>query len=439
MQLEKFNHNIQSARIEKVAFKTFGYPFLKDFQKKILLEIFSGNDVFGVFAMSSGKSLCYQLPCLLLYGMTVVISPLKIIMEEQVQFLQKKKIAADAYHLCDFVVLREKILKNQLQILFLSPEAFCQAKVNELLSKVSISLLAIDEAHCFIQWQQFRPDYHALVKIKKKIIDSKVPLLVLTATATPPMMEKIITDLEMKNIFILRQSIFRENLAIQVIDNKGVENQLIKNEGIIKKVNFKKEILSLLMKKNPSQQNSKKDIFTKNIIFKNVLIYCFKKEEIFELESFFQEQKIQFVSYHADLTKQQKEENYFLFKNEKVNIMIASLAFGMGIDKANIRLVIHYSIPISIEDYFQQLGRAGRDNQPAENIIFYDRNEKAKRIFLAKKEINKSYLQKNNSTSSIYQLFSFLETKECRFQLLLNFFGEEKHTPCGKCDNCLKN
>ena len=102
-------------------------------------------------------------------------------------------------------------------------------------------------------------------------------------------------------------------------------------------------------------------------------------------------------------------------------------------------MVIHYSIPISIEDYFQQLGRAGRDNQPAENIIFYDRNEKAKRIFLVKKESNKSYLQKNNSTSSIYQLFSFLETEECRFQLLLNFFGEEKNKPCGKCDNCLKN
>ena len=199
--------------------------------------------------------------------------------------------------------------------------------MSQFLSKVFISLLAIDEAHCFVQWQKFRPDYHALIKMKKKTIKKKTPLLVFTATASPMIKEKMIVDLEMKNIFILQRSVFRSNLAIKVIEKK--------------KELRKKEIVNFI--------RTKKSIPKKETSPQNILIYCFKKEDIFELEFFLKEQQIQFVTYHADLTEEERRENYHLFKKNKINIMLATIAFGMGVDKPDIRFVVHYSIPISIQ------------------------------------------------------------------------------------------
>lgn len=404
----------QFERIEKLAQNIFGYSSLKEFQKKIFLEIFRGNDVFAVLAMSAGKSLCYQLPSLFFDGLTIVISPLKIIMEEQVTFLKQKNIEADAYHLSSFFLIQEKVLKNKLKILFLSPEAFCSPKIEQLLKKVKVSLFAIDEAHCFIQWQNFRLDYHALIEVKKKVIQQDTPLLVLTATANQKMMQKMIVDLEMKNTYILRQSIARHNLGIKVLEKKN---------------DRQKDLIDLIHKKE------------------NALIYCFKKEEIFELELLLKNKEIDFVCYHADLSEEQRKKNYHLFKNNQVKVMLATIAFGMGVDKSNIRAVIHYSIPSNIEDYFQQLGRAGRDNKEAENILFYSKKEKANRIFLAKNQVQKNnysnkYFKNNDykeSLKSVYDFFFFLETDKCRFQVLLNFFDEKESSICGKCDNCLKS
>ena len=354
-----------------------------------------------------GKSLCYQYPSLLFNGLTIVISPLKSLMKDQVDSLRSKGIAAEYINSSlkhkDINKIKSALLQNRIKLLYVAPERLTIPTFLSFLKELKISLFAIDEAHCISEWgHDFRPEYRQLKIIGTSFPD--VPIIALTATATMKVREDIINQLELKDCTKYIASFDRKNLVYYVKPKQEVFRHIIE-----------------FLKTKPGESG---------------IIYCFSKIGVESLTKNLKYAGFRVLPYHADLPESEKSTNQERFIKNDVEILVATIAFGMGIDKPNIRFVIHHDLPKNLEAYYQETGRAGRDGLRSDCVLFYGHPDKQKIEYFIDKKTNEE--EKQISHNKLRDITDFCETTECRRKLLLGYFGEDyKENKCGGCDNCL--
>jgi len=393
--------------------KYFGYDDFRPLQAEIIKNVLNKKDTFVLMPTGGGKSLCFQLPALKFKGLTLVISPLIALMKDQVDALKSNGINAEfinsSLNQNKIKEIEDKLLNNETQtnseikILYIAPERFALKTFQNFLSKIRIDLIAVDEAHCISEWgHDFRPDYRNL-KLIKKIFPS-IPLIALTATATEKVREDIVKQLNLKNVKTFISSFDRKNLKISVIEKKQAFPKLI-------------DLLSKY--KNES-----------------VIIYCHSRKETEEIAENLKLNGFSSAPYHAGLDAQKRKLNQDRFVKDKVDIIVATIAFGMGIDKPDVRLVVHYTFPKTLEGYYQEIGRAGRDGLKSECVMFYTYADTRKHEFFIN-QIRDERLRKI-AEEKLSTVLNFNELTTCRKKYLLKYFGEEqKNDKCLACDICL--
>jgi ATP-dependent DNA helicase RecQ len=389
----------------KILKETFGYEEFRPLQQEIIENILMRRDSLVIMPTGGGKSLCYQIPALLFDGLTVVVSPLISLMKDQVEQLNELGVRAVVLNSS---LSREEyqknilgIVKNEVKILYLAPETLLMQKTIGLLLSRQVDCLAIDEAHCISEWgHDFRPEYRKIAETRKQF--SKAVCIALTATATPRVQMDIKNNLKFQNENEFIASFNRKNLFLQVVP---------KNSPIEQTVNF--------LKKFSGQSG---------------IIYCFSRRQVDELSDLLISCNFSAKPYHAGLLNAERQKNQELFIKDDVQIMVATIAFGMGINKPNIRFVIHYDLPQNIESYYQQIGRAGRDGLDAHCLLLFSYADIQKiKYFIDQKE------EKEQRIANIHlnSLIGFVESEECRRIPLLNYFGEQYNKGnCSMCDNC---
>ncbi len=385
----------------------FGYDEFRPLQEEIINHVVSGNDCFVLMPTGGGKSLCYQLPALQFTGLTLVISPLIALMKDQVDALRACGIKAEyinstlsAEHINE-ICARAK--QQDIKMLYIAPERFALPHFQEFLKNLPIHLIAVDEAHCISEWgHDFRPDYRHLSLLKK--IFPVVPLIALTATATAPVRADIIHQLRLDQARVFISSFNRENLCVRVLEKKQAFPKL----------------LQLL-------QNYKN---------KSVIIYCFSRNDTEKLAGQLNEHGFKARAYHAGLDARARNTAQELFINDEINIIVATIAFGMGIDKPDVRLVVHYTYPRTLEGYYQEIGRAGRDGLPSECVMMYTYADTRKHEFFISQITDKQL--ERRAREKLHDVLRYAELMTCRKKFLLRYFGEElPQESCGACDLCL--
>ena len=387
--------------------KYFGFKEFRPLQKNIVDSVLGGRDCFVLMPTGGGKSLCYQLPALKLPGITLVISPLIALMKDQVDGLKANGIEAE--FLGSSLTpeknreVMEKVRKQRTKILYISPEKFANPGFREFLKQQNVSLVAVDEAHCISEWgHDFRPDYGNL-KILKDIFPS-APILALTATATPGVKEDILTQLGITEAASFASGFDRTNLNLTVVEKKKAFPKLL-----------------ALLDKHPDE---------------SVIIYCFSRKETEEIADNLNQRGFQAQPYHAGMEKQERKTAQERFVKDRVNIIVATIAFGMGIDKPDVRLIVHYTFPKTIEGYYQEIGRAGRDGLASDCVMFYTYADLRKHEFFLNR-MTDSKLQKS-ARNKLNDVLDYAELTTCRRRFLLNYFGEEyEASRCDGCDICL--
>ncbi|MBN2803938.1 MAG: ATP-dependent DNA helicase RecQ [Deltaproteobacteria bacterium] len=384
----------------------FGYDEFRDGQADIVREILKGRDLFTVMPTGGGKSLCYQLPSILLDGVTVVISPLISLMKDQVDSANANGIgAAFLNSSIDFDEQRatvSDVINGKVSLLYVAPERISSPGFINLLGSLKIALFAIDEAHCISQWgHDFRPDYMEISTVTSMF--PHAPVASFTATATRKVQDDIIDRLVLREPFISRHSFDRPNLFIETRPKKSVVKQLIHEVEV--------------RKNQPG------------------IIYRTTRKDVEKTALELTAHNIKCVPYHAGLIKEEREKNQDLFNNDKVDVVVATIAFGMGIDKSNIRYVLHGDLPKNIEGYYQEIGRAGRDGERAECIMFYGRGDISRiKYFLDQMENSK---ERSFQLKALYKMYDLAESNDCRRKSILNYFDEEYTVKnCGNCDVC---
>jgi ATP-dependent DNA helicase RecQ len=387
--------------------KYWGYSAFLPHQKEIIGTILNNNDTLAIMATGGGKSLCYQLPALCLGGLTVVISPLISLMKDQVDDLNARGIPAAAFNSSleyrDRARIESELKDGTLRLLFISPEKCMQPNFLDSLRGAPIRLIAIDEAHCISEWgHNFRPEYRQLAQLKK--VFPAVPLVALTATAIPEVRKDISEQLGLSGAREFIGSFNRKNLQYRIIQ-----------------------------KKNPM-------VFLANYIGQHRndsgIIYCMSKKETEDIAADLHKRGYKAHAYHAGLSKQVREKVQDAFIRDAINIVCATVAFGMGIDKPDVRYVIHYDLPKTVESYYQETGRAGRDGQYSECILLYSRGDYARvRSMLEHDDAGERNLRL--ALKKLRDITEYCETTTCRRKFLLNYFGEEYlEENCASCDNC---
>ncbi|PKG31846.1 ATP-dependent DNA helicase RecQ, partial [Methanoregula sp.] len=376
-------------------------------QEEIISSVLSGNDTLAIMATGGGKSLCYQLPALYLGGLTLVISPLISLMKDQVDDLRARGIPAYAWNSSldprERSRITEGISDGSLRLLFISPEKCLQPGFLASLASARVRLIAIDEAHCISEWgHNFRPEYRQLARIKE--VFPGIPLIALTATAITGVRRDIRQQLKMESAREFTGSFNRKNLRYRVVQKK---NPLV----------FLADYLG--------QHRSDSGI-----------VYCLSREETETVASDLQRRGFSAVAYHAGLPRQERERVQESFIRDRVQVVCATVAFGMGIDKPDVRFVIHYDLPKTIEGYYQETGRAGRDGQYSECILLYSRGDYARiRSMIEHNEDSGQHLR--ISLAKLQDMAEYCETTGCRRKFLLTYFGEEYSSEnCGSCDTC---
>lgn len=390
--------------------KYFGFDTFKGNQEAIIRCVLAGEDTFVLMPTGGGKSLCYQLPAVMLEGTAIVVSPLIALMKNQVDMMRR---AADDDHIAHFLnsslskqeteMVKSDLRGGKTKILYVAPETLGREDNVVFLRSINISFYAIDEAHCISEWgHDFRPEYGKLRKIINEIGDH--PVIALTATATPKVQHDIQKNLNMEDVKVFKSSFNRPNLYYEV---------------------------------RPKTENIDKDIikYIKSQPGKSGIVYCLSRKKVEEFAVLLQANGIRAEAYHAGLDSDTRSATQDKFLMEEIDVIVATIAFGMGIDKPDVRYVIHYDIPKSLEGYYQETGRAGRDGGEGQCIAFYNKNDLKK---LEKFVDGKPEAEKEIGRQLLNETAAYAESSMCRRRQLMNYFGEQYlEENCGNCDNCL--
>ena len=391
----------------------FGFDGFKDNQEAIIENLLSGNDTFVIMPTGGGKSLCYQLPAIISEGVAIIVSPLIALMKNQVDLVRGYSSRDNVAHFLNSTLNKKQIqevhddlLDGHTKMLYVAPETLTKQENLDFFSDLKISFFAVDEAHCISEWgHDFRPEYRRLREIMDQI-DAKIPVIALTATATPKVQSDIVKNLGLRNPAIYISSFNRPNLYYEI-------QPKINKEDTIRHI-----VRSIVQNKG-----------------KSGIIYTLNRKTTEELADILVANGIKAVAYHAGLDSKLRSERQDLFLNEDTQVIVATIAFGMGIDKPDIRFVIHFNIPKSIENYYQETGRAGRDGREGKCILYYSHKDVYKLEHFMK---DKPLSEREVGAQLINETVGYAETGVCRRKVLMSYFGEEYTAKnCSKCDNCL--
>lgn len=398
----------QTVDLQAALEKYFGYKSFRGPQEEIIRTLLSGKNVMVIMPTGAGKSLCYQLPALLLPGTALVVSPLIALMKNQVDQMQAYDIPA-AYLNSSLTraqadEVRQNCLQGQIKLLYVAPETLATESFQELLRQLQISFVAIDEAHCISEWgHDFRPEYRRIRSFLRGL--PSFPLIALTATATPRVQTDILENLEILDAVVFRTTFNRPNLYYQITPKRSQQQTL-------------REIVQYIRAR--SGQSG--------------IVYCHSRKRVEEVARTLQANGIKALPYHAGMDSITRTRNQDAFLGEEVQVIVATIAFGMGIDKPDVRFVIHYDVPKSIENYYQETGRAGRDGLPADCILYYDYHDILKLDRFLK---DKPASEREAIVFLLQEMAYFCESGQCRRKMLLRYFGETyPHDHCANCDNC---
>ncbi len=387
--------------------KVFGFHEFRPNQESVVRSLLEKRDVLAIMPTGGGKSLCYQLPALLLPGTCMVISPLIALMKDQVDGARSNGIRAAFLNSSQSPDERDEVMRHllsgSLDLLYVAPERFILSQFRETLSRVSLSIAVIDEAHCISEWgHDFRPDYLSLADLVALFPDT--PVAAFTATATHRVQQEILDKLALRNPFIVRASFDRPNLLYDVRFKENVDAQLVS-----------------LLNSNPG---------------KAAIIYRTSRKSVNDTTAMLQAKGFRALPYHAGLSDDDRKKNQEAFIRDQVEVIVATIAFGMGIDKSNIRLVIHADLPKSIENYYQETGRAGRDGEPAACTLLFSQGDIPKMRFFIDAMTDQT--ERERALAALSRVSAFASTSVCRRRTLLDYFGERYlHDNCNSCDICL--
>ena len=397
----------QELSLKEALKEYFGYNQFRGTQERVIQNILDKKNTFVIMPTGAGKSLCYQLPALVQPGTAIVISPLIALMKNQVDQMNAFNINAQflnsTLNKTEINRVKRGTLSGEVKLLYVAPESLNKESNIAFLKEANISFVAVDEAHCISEWgHDFRPEYRRIKTIIEQLGDH-VPIIALTATATPKVQVDIQKNLQMEDANVFKTSFNRENLYYEVRPKTKIKKQLIQ--------------------------------FVKKHQGKSGIVYCLSRKKVEEVAEFLRINDVKAAPYHAGLDAAVRMRNQDAFLNEDIDVIVATIAFGMGIDKPDVRFVIHYNAPKSLEGYYQETGRAGRDGLEGHCLMFYSYNDILK---LEKFNKDKSVTERDNARILLQEMISYAESAVCRKRQLLHYFGETLEENCGYCDNCVK-